>query len=75
MTKWLAWLIIKTVKKATHKRKEENNMKKYEVFVAGTVIGTYDNKEDAEKRLFEAKHSFLAMVHPTDAFWIKEKAC
>ena len=50
-------------------------MKKYEVFVAGTVIGTYDNKEDAEKRLFEAKHSFLAMVHPTNAFWIKEKAC
>ena len=75
MTKWLASFIIKTVKKATHKRKEENNMKKYEVLVAGTVIGTYNNKEDAEKRLFEARHSFLGLVHPKDVFRIKEKAC
>ena len=47
---------------------------KYEVVVAGSVIGTYKNREDAEKRLFEAKHSFLAMVHPINCFFIREKA-
>lgn len=47
-------------------------MKKFEVIVAGTVIGTYNTKEEAEKRLFEAKNSFLALVHPVDVFRIKE---
>lgn len=46
---------------------------KYEVLVAGTVIGTYNTIEEAEKRLNEAKHSFLAMVHPKEAFRIAEK--
>ena len=49
--------------------------KEYRVLVAGKIIGTYNNKEDAEKRLFEAKHSFLALVHPIDVFRIDEKAC
>lgn len=47
-------------------------MTKYNVIVAGTVIGTYNSKEEAEKRLNEARHSFLAMVHPKDCFYIKE---
>ena len=46
---------------------------KYEVVVAGTVVGTYKNKADAEKRLAEAKNSFLAIVHPVDVFFIREK--
>lgn len=47
-------------------------MTKYNVIVAGTIIGTYNSKEEAEKRLYEAKHSFLAIVHPKDCFYIKE---
>ena len=46
---------------------------RFEVIVAGTSIGTFDNREDAEKRLDEAKNSFLRMVHPVDVFYIKEK--
>ena len=44
----------------------------YNVIVAGTVVGKYNTKKDAEKRLEEVKNSFLAMVHPTDAFYIKK---
>ena len=47
-------------------------MTKYNVMVAGTVIGTYNNREEAEARLEEVKHSFLAMVHPRDTMFIKE---
>ena len=47
-------------------------MKKYQVLVAGVVIGEYTSMEDAEKRLFEARHSFLALCHPQDVFRIKE---
>lgn len=45
--------------------------KDYQVIVAGTVIGTYKNEIDAKNRLNEARNSFLAMVHPRDAFYIK----
>lgn len=45
---------------------------KYEVIIAGTVIGTYNTIEEANKRLDEARHSFLAMVHPKDCFYVKE---
>ncbi len=48
-------------------------MKKYVVMVAGTEIGWYDKREDAEKHLYLARHSFLAMVHPQDMFYIVEK--
>lgn len=48
-------------------------MKKYVVMVAGSIIGEYEKKEDAEKRLYQAKNSFLAMVHPSDVFYIAEK--
>jgi hypothetical protein len=47
---------------------------KYEVIVAGTVIGTYENKADAENRLEQARNSFLAMVHPKNVFYIREKS-
>lgn len=48
-------------------------MKKFEVVVAGTIIGVYNTHEEAEERLFEARNSFLAMVHPQDVFRIIEK--
>lgn len=47
-------------------------MTKYEVIVAGTVIAKFDNKENAEIALDQARHSFLAMTHPWDTFYIKE---
>ena len=46
---------------------------KYEVIVAGTTIGTYNTYKEAEKRLNEARQSFLAMVHPKDVFRIVKK--
>jgi len=46
---------------------------KYEVVIAGTVVNTYDKKEDAEKRLHEIKNSFYALVHPIDCMYIREK--
>lgn len=54
--------------------KEKRGDKKmmYEVVVAGSVIGRYNSKEEAENRLEEAKNSFLALVHPVDVFYIKE---
>ena len=48
-------------------------MTKYEVVVAGTVIATYNTKEEANDRLNEVRHSFLAMVHPSDCIFIKVK--
>ena len=47
-------------------------MKKYNVVVAGTILGTYTDRIEAEQRLDEAKHSFLSIVHPQDCFYIKE---
>ena len=44
----------------------------FRVIVAGTVIATYTTREEAEKCLNEARHSFLAMVHPYDVFRIEE---
>lgn len=48
-------------------------MTKYNVVVAGTVLGTYTDKAEAEQRLNEVRHSFLAMVHPWNCFYIKEE--
>ena len=45
---------------------------RYEVVVAGSHLGFYENRQDAEKRLEEARNSFLAMVHPWDCFYIRE---
>jgi hypothetical protein len=45
---------------------------KYQVIVAGTVLGTYATKEEAEAHLELAKNSFLAFVHPADTFFIKK---
>ena len=64
--------IIKTVKE--DQTKERGKKMKYEVIVAGTVIGTYENKADAENRLEQARNSFLAMVHPKNVFYIREKS-
>ena len=50
--------------------REVRNM--FRVIVAGTVIATYTTREEAERRLDEARHSFLAMVHPYDVFRIEE---
>ena len=46
---------------------------KYEVIIAGTVNATYENRKEAEQRLEELKNSFLAIVHPKDTFFIREK--
>ena len=48
-------------------------MKKYEIIVGGTVIATATTKEEAKSLLHQAKNSFLALVHPVDCFYIKEK--
>jgi hypothetical protein len=48
-------------------------MTKYNVMVAGTVVGTYNTREEAEARLAEVKKSFLAMVHPKNTMFIKEE--
>lgn len=44
----------------------------YEVVVAGSVIGRYNSREEAEIHLEEAKNSFFALVHPVDVFYIRE---
>lgn len=46
--------------------------KTYEVVVAGTTIGKYKTREEAEQALALARRSFLAMVHAQDTFYIKE---
>ena len=45
---------------------------KYQVIVSGEVFATVKTKEEAEKLLHEACHSFLAMVHPQECFYIRE---
>lgn len=52
--------------------KKEADMKEYKVIIAGTVDSTHTTREEAEKRLNEIKHSFLAIVHPIDCMFIKE---
>ena len=47
-------------------------MKKYEVIIAGTVNATYNTTEEAEKRLYEIKNSFYALVHPVDCMFVRE---
>ena len=47
-------------------------MKRYEIYVAGERLYSYNSREDAEKALNEAKNSFLALVHPKECFYIKE---
>ena len=46
-------------------------MKRYEVIIGGTVINVYETKEEAEKRLYEVKNSFYALVHPIDCMFIR----
>lgn len=45
----------------------------YVVMVGGMEQGKYNTKAEAEKRLAEVQNSFLAMVHPKDTMFIKEK--
>lgn len=47
-------------------------MKKYNVIIAGTIVGSYETKEEAENRLNEIRHSYLAMVHPKNCMYIKK---
>lgn len=44
----------------------------FKVIVAGTVVGTYNTRKEAEARLNEVRNSYLAMVHPTDTMFISE---
>jgi len=45
---------------------------KYEIIVAGSVVTRVSTREEAEQLLEQARHSFLAMVHPIDTFYIRE---
>jgi len=47
-------------------------MKNFEVYVAGTLKGSFTTREEAEQLLTALRNSFLAMVHPRDVFYIKE---
>ena len=47
-------------------------MTRFEVHVAAFVDSIYDNREEAEKRLNELRHSFYALVHVKESFYIKE---
>lgn len=47
-------------------------MMEYRVIVSGYVYARCETREEAEKMLDEARHSYLAMVHPKDCFFIKE---
>ena len=47
---------------------------KYEVIVSGVVLATVNTEAEAEARLYEARHSFLAMVHPQECFYIRKVA-
>ena len=58
---------------STKGKHTKGDKKMFEVFVAGSSLGVFNNRADAEKRLDEAKNSFLRMVHPVDVFYIKEK--
>ena len=57
--------------KDTEREREVNTMK-YEVIVAGKVVATYDNADDAYARLRELRHSYLAIVHPFDAMYVRK---
>lgn len=47
-------------------------MKEYRVIVSGCVYARCETREEAERKLDDARNSFLAMVHPRDCFFIKE---
>ena len=48
-------------------------MKRYEIVISGTVIYTTFNREEAEQKLSQAKRSPLALCHPVDCFYIRER--
>ena len=48
-------------------------MKKYDIIVSGSVIRTFDNKEEAEKFLALVKKGPLSWVHPQECMRIKER--
>jgi len=52
--------------------REVTSMKNFEVYVAGTLKGSFTTREEAEQLLTALRNSFLAMVHPRDVFYIKE---
>ena len=47
---------------------------KYDVIIAGSIVGTHKTRKEAEKHLEQMKNSWLRMVHPIDVFRIKERA-
>lgn len=47
---------------------------KYQVIVAGSVMGEHKDRQDALRHLEQLKNSWLRMVHPINVFYIREKA-
>ena len=47
---------------------------KYQVVVAGSVMGEHKDRQDALRHLEQLKNSWLRMVHPINVFYIREKA-
>ena len=45
---------------------------KYQIIVSGEILTTTKTREEAERLLNEARHSFLAMVHPQECFYIRQ---
>ena len=45
---------------------------RYEVVCCGRVITACNTKEEAEKALNEVRHSYLAMVHCKESFYIRK---
>jgi hypothetical protein len=45
---------------------------RFEVMVAGSVHSVYNNRVDAENMVNALRNSFLAMVHPSESFYIRE---
>ena len=60
-------------RKHTHKKEKGDKKMKYSLIIAGTKVSTWNTKEEAEKALYIARNSFLALVHPQDVFRIEKE--
>ena len=47
---------------------------KYTVIMGGEKVQTFETKKEAEERITALKNSIFGLVHPKEAFWIKEES-
>lgn len=45
---------------------------RYEIICCGRVVTACDTKEKADEMLEKVRHSYLAMVHCKESFYIKK---